>query len=114
MEINTRDVEGVRVVELAGVLDTNTARRVQATVLPLVEPNGRMLLDVTKVNYMSSAGLRFLLSLHRHTDTQQVRLVLVGVAEEVRDTMEVTGFADFFTICTTPEAGLVMLSEARE
>lgn len=110
MDINTRLVDGVRVIELSGVLDTTSARRVQVAVLPLVEPEGRMLLDVTEVDYMSSAGLRFLLSLYRHTSNLHVRLVLVGVAEEVQDTMEVTGFADFFTVRATPTEGLALLS----
>lgn len=101
--------EEVTVVELDGDVDGKTAPEVQAQVLPLVKPKSKLLLDLTKVPYMSSAGLRTLLLLHRQFAGQDGQLVLVGVAPEIQDTMSITGFLNFFTISDTIESGLEAL-----
>jgi anti-sigma B factor antagonist len=65
---------------------------------------------MSKVPYMSSAGLRTLLSLYRQTTKEEGKLVLVGLSEELVDTMSVTGFLDFFIAKTTQEEGLAALA----
>ena len=109
METLVRTVEDIKIVEIVGEIDTKSAPILTQNVLELVEPNKSILLDMTEVKYMSSAGLRMLLSLHRNTTTKQAKLVLVGLSEELRDTMSMTGFLDFFTTCETVEKGLQAL-----
>jgi anti-sigma B factor antagonist len=109
MDINIRTVEQVTVADLAGDVDASTAPAVQEKVLPLAVPGSKILLDMTKVPYMSSAGLRMLLSLYRQTTAKDGKLVLVGLSEEIQDTMTITGFIDFFTTCKDLESGLEAL-----
>jgi anti-sigma B factor antagonist len=77
--------------------------------MPLVQPGSRILLDMSGVPYMSSAGLRMLLSTYRQVANQNGRIALIGLAEELKDTMEVTGFLKFFTSCETVDEGLKAL-----
>ena len=100
----------IALVELVGDIDGSTASKVQAQVLPVAESNSRMILDMTKVPYMSSAGLRMLLSVYRQVLAQEGQVVLVGLAEELQDTMSVTGFLDFFTTCNTIDEGCKALN----
>ncbi len=58
------------------------------------------------VVYLSSAGLRMLLLAYRQAAARESDLLLAGLSEEIRDTMEMTGFLDFFTTIDTVEAGL--------
>ena len=109
MDIQLRTAGEVKILELRGELDTNTSREVQIQILSVVESRGRVILDLSGVSYMSSAGLRVLLSLYRHTSNQDGVLVLVGVAEEIRDTMEITGFWEFFTACASMDEALAAL-----
>lgn len=102
-------LEQVTVVELVGDIDGSTASIVQGQVLPLAQTGGKMLLDMTQVPYMSSAGLRMLLSVYRQITAQDGQVVLVGLSEEIRDTMSITGFLDFFTDRETLDAGLEAL-----
>lgn len=108
-EIGLNTLQTVTAIEMAGDVDANTASLVQEQVLPLAQPGSKILLDMTKVPYMSSAGLRMLLSLYRQVTSQDGRIVLVGLSEEIRDTMHVTGFLDFFTSCETVDSGLEAL-----
>ena len=109
MKINTKTLEGVTVVELAGDVDSNTAPTVQEKVLSLAQSESKILLELSDVTYMSSAGLRMLLLLYRRASAQEGQLVLVGLSEEIQDTMFATGFLDFFTTCNTLESGLEAL-----
>lgn len=110
MEIKSRKVEQITVVEVIGEVNSSTASQVQAQVMPLVEPNSKMLLDLTEVPYMSSAGLRVLLILYRTISAKKGQVHLVGLAPEIRDTMQMTGFLDFFTYHEDLQTGLVALS----
>jgi anti-sigma B factor antagonist len=110
MDIQIKSVGAVQVVELVGDIDANTAPDVTRVVSELVKPNSHLLLDMTKVPYMSSAGLRTLLSLYRQITTKAGKLVLVGLSEELTDTMSVTGFLDFFITKSTQEEGLIALA----
>ncbi|WP_019507603.1 STAS domain-containing protein [Pleurocapsa sp. PCC 7319] len=110
MNINTKQIAEVKIIQLDGEIDTSTASTVQKKVLSLIQPDCKLLLDLSQVNYMSSAGLRLLLSLYRQTIAKQGKLVLVGLSEDIEDTMSVTGFLNFFTTCKTVNSGLEALN----
>ncbi|MFN6569554.1 anti-sigma factor antagonist [Dendronalium sp. ChiSLP03b] len=108
-QIAVNELPQVTVVELVGDIDTNTAPSVQGQILPLAQAGIRMILEMTKVAYMSSAGLRILLSLYRQISVKGGQIILVGLSEEIRDTMDNTGFLDFFKTCDTLEQALEVL-----
>jgi anti-sigma B factor antagonist len=110
MEINVKPVGQVMVIEISGEIDSNTAPQAQEHVLPLAQPGAKILLDMSRVEYMSSAGLRVLLSMYRQITRQNGGLVLVGLAEEIKDTMSITGFLNFFTTRDTIDEGLKALA----
>jgi anti-sigma B factor antagonist len=106
MDINVKTAGPVTLVEIVGDIDGKTAPQVQTQVLPLVQPGSRILIDMTQVDYMSSAGLRMLLSTHRTASGTRARVVLAGLSEEIQDTMSATGFIGFFTLYDTIGAAL--------
>jgi anti-sigma B factor antagonist len=110
MEINVESVGEVTVIEISGEIDSNTAPQAQERVLPLVQPGAKILLDLRGVEYMSSAGLRVLLSMYRQVVRQNGGIVLVGLAEEIKDTMSITGFLNFFITHDTVDEGLKALT----
>jgi anti-sigma B factor antagonist len=105
VDVRVSETDGVTVVVLDGELDTNSAPVAQQQILPLARDGVRMVLDMAKVPYMSSAGIRMLLSTYRQVTNNGGRIVLVGVADEVKDTMSVTGFLKFFQVYDTLDAG---------
>jgi len=110
MDININTVKDVTVIDITGEVDASTAPTVQTKIIPLAQPGTKLLLNMTKVPYMSSAGFRLLLCLYRQVTAKDGRLVLVGLSEEIRDTMIVTGFLNFFATCENLESGLAALS----
>jgi anti-sigma B factor antagonist len=110
MTIDTK-VDGVNVIAtVEGDIDGKTAPQVQAELLGALQAGSRLLVDMGGVGYLSSAGLRMLLLLYRQVASKKGRVVLVGVSEEIRDTMSMTGFINFFTLADSREAGLAALA----
>jgi anti-sigma B factor antagonist len=109
MEITSKKVADVTVVQLDGELTALTAGDTQGKVLQLVGPGVKMILDMSRVSFMSSAGLRMLLVLYRTISGRGGKILLVGLSEDIRITMSLTGFLDLFRHCDTLEAGLAEL-----
>lgn len=110
MEIQIKTIEQATEVDLAGDIDGKTAPIAQEQIVPQIREGSRLLLEMTRVTYMSSAGLRMLLSVYRQATAKNARIVLVGLSEEIKDTMTTTGFLSYFATCDTLEAGLETLS----
>jgi anti-sigma B factor antagonist len=98
VRVSSRLVNGVTLVELEGEINSVTSTALQDRIMPLVADNGRVLIDLSAVPYISSAGLRTLLLVHRRALSAQSRITLVGLSDEVRFVMSATGFLDFFVI----------------
>ncbi|MDD2853113.1 MAG: STAS domain-containing protein [Desulfuromonadaceae bacterium] len=110
MTVETR-IDGDNVIAtVCGEIDGKTAPQVQTELLAALQEGKRLLLDMRGVTFLSSAGLRMLLLLYRQIAARKGKVVLVGVSEEIRDTMSMTGFINFFILADTLEAGLSALS----
>lgn len=109
MDIKINTVDATIVAEFIGEITAQTAPEVKAKILPIAQPDSQIILDFSKVNYMSSAGLRVLLSLYRKVMANNVKLLLVGLSEELKGTLFATGFLDFFATCDTLESGVASL-----
>ncbi len=83
-------------VTVTGRIDTATAPEFEQGVKPYLGNITDLTLDFKEVNYVSSAGLRALLSLHK-VMMKQGSMKLVNVNEEVCDVFEVTGFDEILT-----------------
>ena len=82
---------------LAGRLDTVTAPQLEAELAESLKGVDQLTLDFTDLEYVSSAGLRVLLSAHKKM-AGQGEMKLTHVSELVREVFEVTGFSDILTI----------------
>ena len=111
MELVVTKPENATVVAISVDIDAKSAPDLQAQILPLVAPDRALVLDVSRVNYMSSAGLRMLLSVYRQAARSNARLILSGLSADIREVMSATGFLDQFTIYDSVDAALGALDE---
>ena len=109
MEIRQQTVDGITIVSIVGEIDGSTAPEVQAQVVPLIAADAKIVLDMTAVAYMSSAGLRMLLVVYRGVAGQGGTVVLTGLSQDLQDTMSLTGFLDFFDHYATVDDGVAAL-----
>ena len=94
----TKNVNGgdLKVI-LDGRLDTTTAPLLEAELNKALSEVTALKFDLAKLDYISSAGLRVLLSSQK-TMNKQGTMVISGVSAEVKEIFDVTGFSDILTI----------------
>jgi anti-sigma B factor antagonist len=98
MELSKATTKGWQVIKVSGQIDSKTVTDLKNYLDSNIAEGAPMGLDVTEVPFMSSAGLRTLLTLHRKTEQMGISLAIIGLKSEIADTMKVTGFYQYFTI----------------
>jgi anti-anti-sigma factor len=83
---------------LEGRLDTTTAPRLQAELLPEFDSVNHVRLDFKRLVYVSSAGLRVLLLAEKKAKARGGTMVLAYVSPEVMEVFEMTGLLEILTI----------------
>ena len=82
---------------LAGRLDTMTAPELETEISAALPMAKSLTLDMEKLDYISSAGLRVILKTQKALEKQS-GLKLIHVPEAVKEVFDITGFSDFLTI----------------
>ena len=97
LDINKNIENGKAVFALEGRLDTATAPELDLELKAALPGLSKLTLDFEKLEYISSAGLRVLLSTQK-VMAKQGDMNLINVNETVMEIFEVTGFTDILTI----------------
>ena len=85
------------VLMISGRLDTNTASVLEKTIREDIRENATLVLDMKELEYISSAGLRVLLSAQKRMQRNGA-MKLIHVCEIVKEVLELTGFVDILDI----------------
>jgi len=80
-------------LQIAGRLETTSAPMLQSEISAIPPEVKRMLLDLTAVEYVSSAGLRVILFAHREMTGRSGRLEVTGANAIVKRTLDIAGFS---------------------
>ena len=97
LNIDKKVNENEMTLVLAGRLDTNTAPELEKEIKESIDGVNLLTIDMQGLEYISSAGLRVLLSTQKIM-TRQGEMKIRNVGEVVMEIFEVTGFADILTI----------------
>ncbi len=94
----TKDTNGNELkLGLEGRLDTVTAPELEEQIKSGLDSIETLIFDLSKLEYISSAGLRVLLSAQKIMN-KQGKMIVKNVSEEVNEILEVTGFLDILTV----------------
>ena len=104
MEVQQELIKNWQVIKVTGEIDSKTVSTLRDFIDEKLVEDTAVALDLEKVPFMSSAGLRTLLTLQRKTTSMKVDLALIGVANEIQDTMKVTGFLQYFKLYDSIES----------
>lgn len=85
------------ILALTGRLDTSTAPQLETEISDLLSTQAAITLDMDKLEYISSAGLRVILKTQKALEKKS-GLKLTNVSEAVKEVFDITGFSDFLTI----------------
>ena len=97
MKINKTQNGSELIVKVEGRLDTTTAPDLEQEMKESLEGITDLVMDFSDLEYISSAGLRVLLSAQK-TMNKQGNMKVTGVNDTIMEIFEVTGFSDILTI----------------
>lgn len=82
---------------LDGRLDTSVTRQTEKDIEPLFEyKNYEVVIDCSRLEYISSSGLRLLMTIDQRCCANQCELYIKGLTETVNDVFQTTGFVHLF------------------
>ena len=112
MEITQKEENGIVSIVIKGRLDADSSPEAEKVVRDaLGEQTDRILFDLGQLEYLSSAGLRVLLSAAKEMRRREGKIVLCSLNEFVKEIFEVSGFQSLIPITDTVESGIDVLSE---
>lgn len=98
MEINISQENGVSILKIVGRLDTMTSADLDRAVTPLVDLGAKVVFDCEQMEYISSSGLRVVLSTHKKLAAVGGHFVVRNLNREVRSVFDLTGFSRLLNI----------------
>jgi anti-anti-sigma factor len=111
MEINQKEESGIVTISIKGRMDADTAPEAEKTVNSILKgDSNRLLFDLEQLEYLSSAGLRVLLSAAKELKRREGKIVLCSLNEFVKEIFEVSGFESLIPISDSVESGKKVLS----
>ena len=94
-EVNIRDV---LVLQIVGEIDLSSSARLRRRLQSLLERNHQVVVDLTEVSFIDSAGLRVLDEVHTSARQNNVSLSIVCPPGRTLRLFEITGLDDHFSI----------------
>ena len=99
MNLEIKEIDGILTGVLSGYIDTATSEQVGQEMEPLLKQANRAIeIDCSKLEYISSSGLRLLLALRKQVAADGGSLVIRNINDEIRKVFTLTGFFKLFDI----------------
>lgn len=97
MKTTLKEENNELVMYFDGRLDTAASPVVEKDIQPLLESdNKNIVLDCTKLEYISSSGLRLFLSVLKNAKAKGNHVYIIGVSNDIRNVFAMTGFINLF------------------
>ncbi len=98
MKIDKTENQNIIKLEVDGRISNNTSEEFQNVLLKSLDEAQKVILDLTRLTYINSAGLRALLISMKKADEVKKSLVVRNVTKEVFSIFEMTGFSEILVI----------------
>lgn len=110
MKVETIDLNrgNIHLVKVEGRLDASFSSQLEDEIDRLLEKTKKIIMDFSEVTYLSSSGLRVLLSIRKETENQG-GLVLMNLIDIVRRILQVAELDDFFSQAESVEEAIKIL-----
>lgn len=110
MEITQEKVNDVAVISLSGRLNVTTTSELEQVFTKLLEENqAKVLVECCELEYISSAGLRVLLTAAKQFKKISGEIALAGLSQNVKQVFGISGFTSIFPIYSTRDEAIKAL-----
>jgi len=99
MKVTINEQEGRLVAALCGDFDNVASIQAESDLAPVFKcEDADIVLDCTQLDYISSSGLRILLSIFKSARGYGHKVILKGLNEDVNEVLELSGFLPLFVV----------------
>ena len=110
MEVTSKSSDNAIVIYVDGDLTTNSSPEVEAEINEILEEaTNNVVINVEKVNFIASTGLRVILVLGKRLDGEGFKLSVCSMNSSTKSVFEMSGFTKLFPIFDTEEEALAQL-----
>ena len=107
MNIKEAKMEKATVLMIEGRLDSSTSGLLEKMFLAMMEAGEKnFVVDFASMDYISSAGLRVLLTVTKKTNKVGGKIVLSALSANVKEVFDIAGFTDIFSISASQEEAI--------
>jgi anti-sigma B factor antagonist len=107
MEIKTIQNGAINIVSFIGSLDTNTSGDAETYLIKLIDDGlQKLIIDLESLAYISSAGLRILLSATKLIKSKGGKCHISNLNETVQEVFDISGFSMIFSVFNSNEAAI--------
>lgn len=113
VHIDTIEEESLTTLVINGDVDASSSIQLDESLeAAIANSKGKLLVDGTHLNYISSAGLGVFMSYIEDLKTKNIAMVIFGLNEKVDNVFEILGLDQLLQIVETKKAALDLLNEA--
>lgn len=110
MKSNIEKKDDITIVRMEGRLDASTSSAMETKIMSLIESgNFKILLDFGGVEYLSSAGMRLMLSVSKKLKQLEGKVVACHMNSDVMEVVRMAGFDKVIEIYSTEKEGCAHL-----
>lgn len=112
MEIFQEKIDDVMVLRLIGRLDTISSKTLGETLRQLIQQKEhKLIIDLSELIFISSSGLRILLTTAKQLNHQKGKLALCGLQKKVKEVFDIAGFSMLFKLFSSTEEAHSQIGE---
>lgn len=109
IQVAVEEKENVVILRLKGRIDATSTPVLESKIRSFLESSSRLLMDFSDVDYLSSAGMRLLLSASKKLKAKNGRLAFCSMGDEVMEIIKMAGFDKILSIYSTEREALAAL-----
>lgn len=107
MEITEERRADVLILRVIGKLDASTSKNLEDRILPVIAGSqGKLIVELSQLEYISSAGLRVFLLAAKRTDEVRGKMILCSLKDSVRQVFDIAGFSSFLNLGGSTEEAI--------
>jgi anti-anti-sigma factor len=104
MKVEEQKIGEILIYKIEGRMDSSTSPSLETTVLSAIDSGNIFIgIDCSKIDFISSAGLRVLLMAAKRVGRDKGKLGLFGLRDHIKEIFDISGFTSIFPMFTTQE-----------
>ena len=107
MEITEERRGDVLILRIIGKLDSSTSKDLEEKILSIIASSqGKLVIDLSQLDYVSSAGLRVFLLAAKRMDGAKGKMILCSLKDAVKQVFDIAGFSSLLTLTASTEEAI--------